>query len=281
MKIPAMKNKKLYIIPGLLLILFICISPKIFESKFKLIKKIDKNGDYITSDKLANIYLIKGNNLSKYNIKGNILKTYSNISSGDISFVDASDPFKILLFYKDFSRIVFLDNTLSKKGDAISLVDLNLELSSLACSSYQNGFWLYDPKSFQLIRIDQNLKINQKSGDITQLTGKQINPNFLTEINNFVYLNDPEAGILVFDEYGSYYKTLPFKNLTAFQIIDNKLIYCDSTKISSYNLKTFEHGSIPLPLSRPVSMRINLNTLSKHLFLLTQTSLNIYSISEE
>jgi hypothetical protein len=57
--------------------------------------------------------------------------------------------------------------------------------------------------------------------------------------NEFVYLNDPLVGILVFDIFGSYQKTIPILGLKKFAVKEGKIIYGKGGHILQYqNLRT-------------------------------------------
>ncbi len=244
------------------------------NNNFVLYKSIKTKAKFVTVDKLGNIYLVNNDEILKYDNNVNFLMSYSNKDLGKITYVDVSDPLKVLVFYKDFGQIVFLDNTLSIKGDVLLLETYELEQSTLACSSYESAFWVYEPNMYKLIRVDKNFQITQQSGNITQLIGAEISPNCLTENNNFIYLNDPKIGVLVFDRYGTYSKTIPFKGLTSFQIIGDKLIYTETSLIKTYNLKTLEETTTKLPEEKPLSV----NVWQEKLYILNNKEINIYSI---
>ena len=72
-------------------------------------------------------------------------------------------------------------------------------------------------------------------------------PNFILERENWLYVNDPNLGILVFDIYAQYQKTIDIKNLTYFQIIDNQLIYKEKEQLKSFHLKSLSTQSIDIP----------------------------------
>lgn len=55
------------------------------------------------------------------------------------------------------------------------------------------------PAKFALVRLDSKLAVAQTTSNLNQLLGIEINPNFMCEYNNSVYLNNPSTGILVFD----------------------------------------------------------------------------------
>jgi hypothetical protein len=228
----------------------------------------------MTTDNLGNVYVVANNELKKYDPDGNFLKSFSDKAHGNIAFADVSDPLKIMIYYKDFRQILFLDNFLSAKGDAVLLDNLNLLQPSLACNSYDNGFWVFDQQDFQLIRYDKNLNVSNQSGNIVQLTGIDIKPNYLLEISDKVYMNDPASGVLVFDKFGTYAKMLPIKNLTSFQVIDDNIIYSTESQLIKYNFKTFEQQSMALPTKNSVNSRFE----KDRIFVEDSTSVKIYSV---
>jgi hypothetical protein len=63
-----------------------------------------------------------------------------NKNLGDISFVDASNMLRILVFYKDFLQVVFLDNTLSANGETVSFDKIGFQQAQLVCSSHIGNF---------------------------------------------------------------------------------------------------------------------------------------------
>ncbi len=244
------------------------------DSKFTLVKSIPATSSFITTDNLQNSYLIKKNVLEKYDSEGNFLKNFSNKNLGDISFVDAHDPLKLLLFYKSFQQIIFTDNMLAPSGNSISLEALGYNQVSLVCTSHNDGFWIYSQQNLELVRFDQSLQKTQQTGNISQLAGIEINPNFITEQNNNVFLNDSAKGILVFDIYGTYNKTIPLKGLLRFQVSNEQILYLSGNKLKSYNMKTMEESEITLPSTEVLDAR----TEKEKLYLLKQKSLDIYSV---
>jgi len=230
---------------------------RISASGIQLIASLPIQCDFFSVDNLGNIYAVKNDNLIKYDAQGIQQKTFTNKISGRITSIDVSNPFKIIVFYKDFSQIIFLENTLSISGSPIQLASLDLEQATLACSSYNNGFWVYESQLSQLIRYDEGLSVSQKSGNIMQLSGNEINPNFLAEENNSIYLWDKKVGILVFDRFGTYLKTLYFKDISCFQIFNNKLFYFkENSTLKIYNLQTFEESELKFADYDILSFRI-------------------------
>ncbi|MCK4570141.1 MAG: hypothetical protein KAT76_07610 [Bacteroidales bacterium] len=261
------------IVIALLAIIFIAAGDAYVETR-----QIKVQGDFIRSDELGNVFLVKDNQLIKYSSSGEVLHTYSNLYSGEISFVDTHDPFKILVYYEAFGQVEFLDRSLSLTSSSISLSMLNLSLATLVCSSYQGAFWVYDPTNFELQRVTQTLEISERSGNLQQVTGYTPDPNYMLERDNYLYLNDPAVGILIFDKYGSYYKTIPVKGLTSFQVFDRKIIYVENNEISIYDTRLNELSTTSLPREESRSVSVCLSLDPQRLYMLGEDKLFFYEI---
>lgn len=198
----------------------------------------EKNS-HVEVDAFGNIYVINDNEIVKYNVDGVLQKKFSTKRYGKIDFVDAMNPLKVLVYYKDFQQILFLDNQLTASSNMISLESLGHEQSSLVCSSSNNSFWIYDKQNNELCRFDSELKSLVKTGNLKRILDVDIKPNYMQEHNNFVYLNCPNEGILVFDIYGTFYKTVPLKNLKEFNIVNGDVFYFDNHRLKQYQAQTF------------------------------------------
>ena len=230
-------------------------------SKFNLINSIAADIDFFTTDNQSNIYTVKANILTKYDKTGKLLYKYSNKKFGNITFVDASNMLKILVFYRNYLQAVFLDNTLSNNGDPISLEKLNFIQAQLVCTSHNNGMWIYDQQNLELVRIDQNLEHTQQTGNLAALLGMDMHPDFLIEYNNKVYLNNPGTGILVFDIYGTYYKTIPI-NAKQFQPFGELVYYSTGDGIKAYDLRTADELTFSTPLKEFKNFRLEMGVLA-------------------
>ncbi len=114
-------------------------------------------------------------------------------------------------------------------------------------SSIDGHLWFYDNTTFQLKKIDETGNIYQQSQPLNSITDAVPNPNFMLEKDNALYMNDPAIGILVFDFFGNYNKTIPIKGLTKFQIFQDQIIYFDDKKMNAYNMTTFDLKRLTLP----------------------------------
>ena len=143
-----------------------------------------------------------------------------------------------------------------------------------ACYSKENGYWVYDREDDQLKKVDINLQVVQQSGNLTQLIGYQLQPGIMVEENGFVYLNNPSTGILVFDRFGTFYKTIPYQNLTDFQVIGKDMLFINKNRLLRYDSKSISEREVILPTHDSIrSARIE----HHQLYLLTNDTLNFYS----
>jgi hypothetical protein len=237
-----------------LLILFLFISASAFaQEKYKLLTKIEADADIFTTDNQCNIYVVKNNELVKYDKNGKQLYKYSNKNLGKISSVDASNMLRILVYYRDFLTVVFLDNTLAESSTPLNLQTLeaaSLTQVSLVCASAnKNRLWLFDQSNFSLEQYSEEFDRYDVTalGNLNKLLNDSLQPVSMIEYNNKLYMNNPKSGIIIFDNYGTYYKTLPLKNLKYFQPIGDWVYYADGKKIRASNIKTAEEKEFTAP----------------------------------
>ena len=104
-----------------------CISTRAQkDSCCKLIAAIKGDVVDFAVDNLDNVYVINSSDqVKKYNSNGDSVAVFNNVKKfGKLSFIDASNPLKLLLYYKDFSTIVTLDRLLSQQLLAIRSASL-------------------------------------------------------------------------------------------------------------------------------------------------------------
>lgn len=243
------------------------------QGNYTLVRTIEIESDFFTTDNQSNVYAVKANELTKYNKDGKLLYKYSNKNYGNINFVDASNMLRILIFYKDFLQVVFLDNTLSANGEAVSFDKIGFQQAQLVCASHNSSMWIYDQENFSLIRLDKNFEKIQQTSNLNGLLNDSLQPAALLEYDNRVYLNNPKTGIMIFDIYGTYYKTIPVKNSTQFQPIGDWVYYQVNKKVKAYNIKTTEEKEFEMPVQDFKNFRLEMDIL----MLQTAKSIVLYS----
>lgn len=204
----------------------------------------------IALDPLGQLYTVSGQNeITQYLADGSEGFRYNNNTLGELAVVDPSNPFSILLYYPNFQTIVLLDRTLNERGRIVlsKLGLLNIELAALA---NDNFIWVYDAAAFQLKKLDEQGNIDFTSDRLNLLLGRTPRPNRLIARHNRLLLNDPETGILLFDQFGRLESTLPVAQAENLQMINEQtLIYLKSGSWYRYDLRALQES--PLDLTMP------------------------------
>ena len=241
---------------------------------FVFLITLKTDGFFLTTDFLQNAYVITNDNsLVKVDSSGAVLFTYNQNRYGKLQFVDATNPLKLVLSYPDYGTVVMLDNTLSEVGVIPLRQSGILSYSSVCFSSQDNNIWFFDTQDYKLKKMDNNNNIIIESSDMFALIGKAIHPVFMQEKDQYIYLSDPQVGIVVFDIYGTYYQTLPLLDLTKFQVMADQLFFQKGPQLQSLQLKTLEEKNIPFPDGiDPLDVRIE----QDRLYLLKKEGLDIY-----
>lgn len=180
--------------------------------------------DFFTTDNLGNIYTVNEDEVIKYLPTGKLIARYSNLKLGAVSIIDVTNPLKILLYYRNYQQIVFLDNQLSQNSEVVALETMGYEQTDLVCAGTNNSFWIYNKQNNELLRFNEAGKKIAATGNLKQILASDINPSFMLEHNNMLYLNSPDGGIFVFDMFGAFSKLVALRQLNEFQVSDN-LIY--------------------------------------------------------
>lgn len=255
-------------------VLFLFLSISAFsQSKYTLLTSIATESEFFTTDNQSNMYVVKKNELIKYNKSGKELYRYSNKNLGSITYVDASNMLKLLVFYKDFSQIIFLDNTLSVNGEPVSFDKLGFQQVGLVSSSFNNGLWIYNQQNFELVQLNTSYETVHKTGNLSSLLNIDLQPSAILEHDNKLYINNPATGILIFDIYGTYYKAIPIKNASQFQVIGDQVYYMQEHRLKAYNVKTTEESDFNLPIPDFTGFRLEVETL----FLRTAEGISVFA----
>lgn len=234
---------------------------------------VEDEVDMMYKDNLDNLYLVDDNTIRKYNTSGELLFTYSDNYLGKISSVSIKEGLKVLVYYRNNAQIVALDNTLSELSPPVTLNFYNLGTTSLVCSSSQNRYWFYDPLQGALIRTTNTFSEVFNSGNLDQFLNLNLEPNLMKEWGNILYLNDPNYGILVFDIFGTYQKTIPILGLKSFQISEYGIYFMEKDQFKFYDFKSFLIQNVEIPIEGISNALIS----NKMLYLQSKTGVSAFN----
>lgn len=221
---------------------------------------IEKPFDFFVTNSMGNIFIVKRNTISQYTYEGTFVQTYSNAEYGDIAAIDVTNPFRILVFYKDFNQIIFLDNMLSEISSHISLDELGITEANVVCSSVTGGFWVFNTNTFQLEKFNTKLQALQVGTKMESIIDRSLIPDYIREHGNNIYLGFRNKGIYLFDIFGAFIKFIPVNYNSKLKII-NEYIFYNTDSIYRYNTKNFETKSIDVDYSENNSFSIEKNLI--------------------
>lgn len=231
-----------------------------------------------TTDNLQNIYCLSAESeLIKYSPEGQEQFRYSNRTLGQAALLDATNPFHLLLYFPEYQNVLLFDRTLSPTGQ-FNLNNLGFYRASAVGMASDGHLWVYDEASFRLKKVTASGQVIAESGDLSLAIGKGLHPNFLTERNQQVFLNDPATGILVFDVFGQYLKTIGILGLAEFQIVGDELIFWQEGKLHSFHLTALLEQTYALPIELEPDSKVRLGNGA--LFVLDKNGLKIVPLGK-
>ncbi|MDZ4668852.1 MAG: hypothetical protein SGJ00_13370 [bacterium] len=244
-----------------------------FQPVWKVLGSIEVDAKIIQTDRMGNLYVVsKTNQLNKYDVNGKLQGTLNYAYLGNITSIDAGNPMEIYLFYRELNALVFLDNNLAFRG-RMNLSDAGVIQASAAARSYANGIWVFDQGDLQLKKLEKNGTINQVSGNALQFAmSKQLSPNLIIDNGNRIFLNDSSEGIMVFDVFANYVKTIPIKGKEEISIIEDLLYFREDSLLIGYRFQSLKKDTINLPTSNFSRFCLE----KEHLYLLGQKGIMHY-----
>lgn len=227
--------------------------------------------------KLGELFIINTDNqLKKLDENGDSVGVFNQVTKyGKLSYVEAQNPWKTLLYYKNFSNIVLLDKYLNVIN-SINLRSKNILRAEAITISYDNQMWVFDEQEYKLKKIDDGGNILSETVDFRQLFDVAPTPKRIIDHDGFVYLYDPQAGLFIFDYYGSFKRKLPFKDWSDFAVIGKSIYGFDAKKIYKYTdpLPDLAEFALPEKLQNSTSIKIS----NFKLYILKNGRLGVYAL---
>jgi hypothetical protein len=192
---------------------------------------------------------LHGNDLDLYDQHGKHLAHNSFNSFGPISRIDGFSSLKPLIYSRAQAQLAVLDNTLSIQGGATDLNRRGLQQTTLACMGVQGCFWFFDERDLALMRLDGQMKTLANTGRLDQLLGFTPHPTYMTESDSKLYVVDPGRGVLVFDLFGTFMRTLPILGASTIQVRDDMIWSVSEGKMHRYDMRLLTNEEISWPAS--------------------------------
>ncbi len=229
---------------------------------------IEGRFDAFTTDEMGNVYALQGDELRLFDARGRSWLRNSTKTFGRIGTIDAFYSLKPMLFAPEQGQLALLDNTLSLQGSVINLPREGYLQVVGACMSVQNCFWFFDQREMALVRVDRQLRKLAHSGRLDQVLGFPVQPVEMMEHDSKLYVNDPMQGILVFDVFGTYVRTIGIKGARSMQVRDGAIHFLDATGAHVYDIRSFAIADLKLDASTSAIRQLRVE--SGRMFLLME-----------
>ncbi|MFY7840819.1 MAG: hypothetical protein ACOVP7_11120 [Lacibacter sp.] len=229
--------------------LFLAVAAVAQEATFTAAKSVEGEFVDFTVDNLGNYYLLsKNNQLKKLNANGDSVGVFNDVRRyGKLHSIDASNPLKVLLYYKNFATVVVLDRFLN----IVNTIDLrkqNIFQAKAIAQSYDNNIWVYDEQSSKLKKIGEDGKVLSETVDFRMIFDEAPTPVQIFDQDGFVYLYDPEKGVYVFDIYGTFKTKLSYTGLSNLTVVGKTIIGIENQSLIAYTTGTFTEKRLTLPV---------------------------------
>lgn len=184
-------------------------------------------------DALGNVLALSSNNtITRYNRVNGTSVRYSDNRLGRIDVMDTRNPLEVLLFFKSYGIVRWLDNSLSV------IEELNLENSNVVnvCSSNDGQFWMFDENTQRIYKKDRKLATLIESNRMSDLGILGMKVIKMRESNNRLVVLTDIYGFLIFDNFGQFQRKVPNNGSTDFQLYDHLLIEFDGDGVKTTDL---------------------------------------------
>lgn len=236
-------------------------------------------GDIIdfTVDNLGNIYLVNQNyQLKKLQPNGDSVGVFNEVRRyGKLSYIDASNPLKLLLYYQDFTTVVVIDRMLNLRY-TFDLRQQNIMQARAISQSFDNGIWVYDEVEAKLKRLNDNGTVIDNTADFRVIFDVPPTPVAIEDQDKLVYLYDPKMGLYMFDYYGTLRNKIALLGWEDFQVIDKTVFGRKGNILEKYEVGTLmlSEQSFPGILTNVQKCRIAMNKL----YCLTDGKIFVYEL---
>ncbi|MBS1737840.1 MAG: hypothetical protein JSS98_14740 [Bacteroidetes bacterium] len=247
------------------------------DSSFRVLKTLSYPVTSFAVDNIGELYLITpGNQLKKISENGDSIGVFNQVTKyGKLTDVQVQNPWKALLFYRDFATIVMLDKYLNVTG-SINLRNKNIFKVNAITTSYDNNTWLYDEQDNKIKKLDDAGNVLMESTDFRRLFDEAISPQNLVDDNGLLYLYDPERGLFIFDYYGSFKRKIAELHWDDFTIIEKKIYGFDANNLYEYHALTNDVTTTPFP--EIIKGSSELKIMNHKIYVLKAQQLTIYSM---
>jgi hypothetical protein len=222
------------------------------------------------------MYVLNSDNqLKKLGPRGDSLAVFNDVRRyGKITRIDATNPLKILVYYREFTTVIELDRFLN----IVNTVDLrkqNILQARAVTLAYDNNIWVYDELDAVLKRIGDDGSLVDQTTDFRQLFDSVPEPTIICDQGGLVYLYDPAKGVYIFDHYGTLKTHLDLRGWQDFDVIGKNILGRDDQRLYRYEPGTL--NMLEEPIAPAYQGATHIHITPTVLYVLKKTGLEVYT----
>lgn len=180
--------------------------------------------EHVTIDELGHLYVqYEDDDLYAFSGSLDTLYQYYNQYNGKVTHVDVTNPFKILLFYRNQNMVVYLDNTLSHIEET-SIDPQRYPDVEIVSTSRDDKLWVYEVTAQKIYKLNEDGSESFSGHPITDFTQSISSVDQLMERNNRLYLRSGDR-LLIFDIYANFQRELQVPTHQDVFVIDDSILY--------------------------------------------------------
>jgi hypothetical protein len=249
------------------------------DTLFRL--KRSYRGDIVdfTVDNLGNCFIVSSSGqIKKLNNEGDSAGVFNDVRRyGKLFSIDASNPLKVLLYFKNFGTVLVLDRFLNVRS-TIDLRKQNLFQVKTIGQAYDNNIWVFDEQESKLKKVGDDGKVIDQSADFRMIFDSMPSPQVIVDQEKLVYLYDSTKGVYLFDYYGAFKSRMIFPGWSDFTVI-NKTMFGRNGDF----LYRYEPGTLNLqkfPINRAIRDARKIKITNTFLYALQEGVIEVYAYGE-
>ncbi|MHA4843370.1 hypothetical protein ACX0G7_04345 [Flavitalea antarctica] len=265
-----------------LAVFFLLMSAPLVQAQDTLFRlKRSYRGDIVdfTVDNLGNCFIVSSSGqIKKLNSEGDSAGVFNDVRRyGKLFSIDASNPLKVLLYFKNFGTVLVLDRFLNVRS-TIDLRRQNLFQVKTIGQAYDNNIWVFDEQESKLKKVGDDGKVIDQSADFRMIFDSMPSPQVIIDQEKLVYLYDSTKGVYMFDYYGAFRNRLLFQGWSDFTVI-NKTMFGRNGDF----LYRYEPGTLNLqkfPISRGIRDASKIKITNTFLYALHEGVIEVYAYGD-
>jgi hypothetical protein len=228
-------------------------------------------------DELGNVYLMNTTSIERRNTVGNGTFRTSEMQWGQFSPIDVTDPLRPFVHFPSAGKVVYFDNTLSVQGSPIDLFQLGYNNVELMCGSRGDGFWLWDGRNAELVRVNKSFEEMQSSGNLSILLKTELHPLSMLERGNFLFILNDDYRLHVFDMFGAWKKSVQLPAKSTWEAVSGKVyVFRNDGLMQSIDTKMWLTEELRLP-----DFDGSFSFHNGRLYSLKEKTFRVYELSEK